>query len=71
MVATSLKHLCQIYFHCVEIVLLVKPVILECFNAFFHTGNDWILKIQPVNVSPRFSQWVDGKKQLRGKKDSI
>lgn len=62
MVATSLKQLRQICFHCVEIVLLVKPVILECFDAFFHTGNDWILKIRPVNMSPRFSQWVDGKK---------
>lgn len=43
MVATSLKQLCQICFHCVEIVLLVKPVILECFDAMFKTGNDWIL----------------------------
>lgn len=35
MVAPSLKQLRQICLHCVEIVLLVKPVILECFDAFF------------------------------------
>ena len=50
MVATSLKQLCQICFHCVEIVLLVKPAILECFDTFFQTENNWMLKISLMIV---------------------
>ena len=59
MVATSLKQLCQICFHCVEFVLLVKPVILECFDALFKTGNDWILTIRLVIVVLRVKKKIN------------
>lgn len=59
MVATSLKQLCQICFHCFEIVLLVKPVTLERFDALFKTGNDWILKIRLMIVVLRVKKKIN------------
>ena len=59
MVATSLKQPRQICLHCVEIVLLVKPLILEYFDAFFHTGNDWILTIRLMIVVLRVKKKIN------------